>query len=209
MKHSLKKLCRDCRGLIAVEACVGMTLFTMLMLAVYSLIPLFMAQSLIGHALVESCQSLALETYGTSKLDDGNMQVKDIPIELMKLFCSGKSLFAKSKVTAEDRAAFAGDSRWFDFHGADTPDDAKVIAAAKQRLAGYLAGSYANADELLRLLGVENGMEGLDFTGTTLSGKDLTISIQYRISLMFKSDFFHFGTFEAGQKTCARIWGSA
>lgn len=196
-------------GMIAVEACVGLTLFMMMMLALYTLIPLFMAQSMIGHALTESCQSMALETYGTSKLDDGNMQIKDVPIELMKLFCSAKSIFAQSEVTEEDRDTFASDSRWFDFHGAEAPDNNQVIAAAKERFAGYLAGSYSKADEMLEILGIEDGMEGLDFTGTTLNGKDLTISVTYQISLLIRLDLFDFGIFDAGQRVCSRIWGSA
>lgn len=209
MKQLFQKWRERREGMIAVEACIGLTLFMMLMLALYSLIPLFMAQSMIGHALTESCQSMALETYGTSKLDDGNMQVKDIPIEIMKLFCSVKSNLSGSEVAEEDREAFVSDSRWFDFEGAEIPDNEKIIAVAEQRFAAYLAGSYSAADEMLEVLGVEDGMEGLDFTGTTLDGKDLIISVQYDISLLVRLDMFDFGVFSAGQKVCSRIWGSA
>lgn len=209
MKQFQKRFAQRCEGMIAVEACVGMTLFMMLMLALYSLIPLFMAQSLIGHALIETCESMALETYGTSVLEDGDMQIKDIPIGIVKIICGVGAELSDITDPTEDRASFASSDRWFDFHGSLTPLNDQVIAAAKRRFAGYLAGSEAKADALLEGLGVEGGMSGLDFDGTTLDGSDLTISIRYKISLLIRLERFGLGTFDAGQRTCSRIWGSA
>lgn len=207
MRQTKKVPARHCEGIIAVEACVGMTFFAMLMLSLYTLIPLFMAQSIIGHALIESGESLALETYGTSKLDDGDMQIKDVPIEIVKLICGVHS--AHSGGASEQTGAFANDARWFDFHGSPTPVDSQVVEAAKLRLAGYLAGSYQAADELLKTLGIERGMDGLDFTGTTLAGSDLIICVKYDISLLIRLDMLGIGTFHSQQSTCCRIWGSA
>ncbi|MGM9624787.1 MAG: hypothetical protein ACI3XM_03670, partial [Eubacteriales bacterium] len=72
--------------------------------------------------------------------------------------------------------------------------------------------------EMLRNLGIADGLDGIDFTGTCLSGSDLTICISYDISLLIrpgstqnggssKNVMDRFGTFSTKQSVCSRIWG--
>ena len=72
----------DTSGVMAIEACVSLTFFMIIMYALYSMVTLFSAQSIIGHALSESCQSLALENYSTSK-SDGAWSVSQVPVSLV------------------------------------------------------------------------------------------------------------------------------
>ena len=48
---------------MALEACISLTLFLIAMMALYSLINMFTAQSMISHALQQTGQSIALENY--------------------------------------------------------------------------------------------------------------------------------------------------
>ena len=54
---------------MALEACISLTLFLIAMMALYSLINMFTAQSMISHALQQTGQSIALENY--KKFKDG------------------------------------------------------------------------------------------------------------------------------------------
>ncbi len=206
-------------GMMAIEAGIGLLLFMIMMLTLYTIIPLFMAQSMIGHALQESCQSLAIETYGTSVLDDGKINFADLGQELVQLFCDAKSAIQVSSYDNESDRAYKDDSRWFDPKGALAVDDAVVIEVARDRFATYFAGGTEAADEMLENLGIAEGLDGIDFTGTCLSGSDLTICISYDISMLIRPESNRiggsvktitdqFGTFSTKQSVCSRIWGT-
>lgn len=211
MKKRFQAFREECRGAIALEACIGLTVFMMLMLAVYSLVPLFMAQNIISHALLESCQSLAIESYGTSKIDDGKAQISDLHMELLKLFCSAKSAVTSSSIDHERDAHYITDERWFDIIEKEyvVTDYSGVEDVARERFATYLAGGIEAADEMLENLGVVDGLDGVDFTGTKLDGSDLVISIQYTTRLKIRLEMFGFGEFSSVQQVCSRLWGSA
>ena len=55
-------------GAIALEACIALTIFMIVMFSLYSMICMFTAQSMISHALQQAGQSLALEKYKNEKL---------------------------------------------------------------------------------------------------------------------------------------------
>lgn len=181
---------KDTEGVMAIEACLSLTLFMMLMFALYSFITLFMAQSLIGHALTESSQSLAIETYGVTKENVG-WNTSAVAVKLTQLITTNPQ-------TAQD---FTCDTKW-------SSDPAKVKQMARQRFAAYLAGDEEKADALLLALGVENGLDGLDFDGTAVSGSDLTISVHYNVKLMVRLEAFHLGEFDTTQSVCARLWAA-
>lgn len=203
MKQMIKRFREAQQGMIALEATIGLLLFLMMMLALYSIIPLFMAQSMIGHALSESCQSMALETYVTAKLDDGNLSVSDLPISVVEMISSigGNSQFDDSS------AAFSTDERWFDLNGKEVPDNALIEKLAKARFCAYFGGGEDKTDEMLKVLGIKNGLDDLDFSGSTFSGSDLVIVLKYKISL--KIGLGDFSQFESSQSVCSRLWGSA
>lgn len=205
-------------GMMAIEAGIGMLLFMIMMLTLYTIIPMFMAQSMIGHALQESCQSIAIETYGTSILNDGKASFADLSQGLVQLFCDNKSAKQVSVYDNEPDRSYKDDSRWFDPNGALVVDDAVVIEIARDRFATYFAGGTEAADEMLRNLGIAEGLDGIDFTGTCLTGSDLTICISYDISLLIRPESNRiggsvktvtdqFGIFSTKQSVCSRIWG--
>ena len=60
---------------------------------------------------------------------------------------------------------------------------------------------------MLKVLGIKNGLDDLDFSGSTFSGSDLVIVLKYKISL--KIGLGDFSQFESSQSVCSRLWGSA
>ena len=82
-------------GVIALEACISLTLFLIVMLALYSLINMFTAQSMIAHALQQTGQSIALENYKNSKSDVKTMQ--RLPLALLQKLTEGIGASSDSK----------------------------------------------------------------------------------------------------------------
>ena len=73
----------------------------------------------------------------------------------------------------------------------------------RERFVGYLAGDRDSADQLLKSVGVINGLSGVKIT-STVSGEDLTINLEYTLQLWF--DFFDVGKFPVKQSYTARMW---
>lgn len=182
-------------GIIALEAVMSLPIFLFMMLALYSLTLLFTAQSLIGHALMQSSQSLSLETYSTDNLgaDWGTSA---------KIVSDVKSLLQMGNFNTN----FVSDRRWYKetYGNADS-----VREMCRSRFCSYLAGSRQNADTMLKAMGVVNGVDGLDFSETKLEENDLTIAIQYDINLLFGIQAFQMDLmkFKATQSVCSRLWG--
>ena len=161
----------------------------------YGLITVFMAQNTIGHALLESTQSLALDAYATNKLT-GNPSVGEWIRNL------GQDLFQ----TAADNPYFSDNERWFDREGGATQKD--WVRVARARFVGYLAGGdEAKAEQMLTALRVTDGLDGLDFSGSDVKGSDLYIHVDYKIEFFFNP--FGLAKFSTSQQACARMWGAS
>lgn len=179
----------DTSGVMAIEACIGLTFFMIVMFALFSMVTLFSAQSLIGHALSESCQSLALESYGTDKAD-GGWSITRIPADLVNLFTTDPQ--SNGKFTTDENISKA--------------DESTVQSLSRARFAAFLGGDEAGADAILKALGVQDGLGGMDFSKTSLDGADLNIRVTYKIELLIRADIFGLGEFTTTQSVCSRLW---
>ena len=182
-------------GVIALEAAMSLPIFLFLMLALYSMTLLFTAQSLIGHTLTQSAQSLSLETYSTDNLGENWGSSGLITAGL-------KQLLSLTGFNTD----FVSDSRWYkEGYG----NKSAVERMCQSRFCSYLAGSEEGADAVLKALGVVDGVNGLDFSDTSLDGRDLTIVVRYKIKLLFGIRAFQMDLFDfdAAQSVCSRLWG--
>lgn len=179
---------------MVLEACIVVPLFLFFVLTMYGLLTVFMAQNLIGHALLESTQSLALDAYATDQFT-GNPSVGEWVQNL------GQTLFG----TAADDPSFSNEERWYDREKGATQADWEK--AARARFVGYLAGGdEEKAQAILEALRVTDGLDGLDFSGSTLRGSDLTIRVDYEITFFFNP--FDLAKFSTSQQAGARMWGA-
>ena len=181
-------------GVIALEACISLTLFLIVMLALYSLINMFTAQSMIAHALQQTGQSIALENYKNSKSDVKTMQ--RLPLALLQKLTEGIGASSDSKYDVGG-GSFSDSKVFTEFLSMNT---------VRKRFASYLGGNTENADKMLRNMGVVDGLKGITIKNGKISGSDAIIEISYKVRLIFYIEMFHFGEFESTQKVCCRLW---
>ena len=203
MKRRWRNNLRNCEGLIALETLISLLFFMFFMYFIYSYTVLFMAHNTVGHALVEAGQSLALESYGIAKVNDGKMQVADL----------ARKVVQKITDSPTDDTVGEGDfythTRWFDgAEGAEGDAYNHSIGApelVERRFKAYLGGSSGRADEILRAFRISN----LSFGESRLDGQDLTLVASYDIDLMFRVSFgpVDLGHYQTKQKTVVRLWG--
>lgn len=182
-------------GMIILEATISVSTFLLFVLMIYGLISVFLAQNLIGHALVESTQSLALDSYATDKLTDTPSVGAGI-----------RSILELVTEIAPDDPAFSSRERWYDRKSGATQED--WVAAAKERFVGYLAGGdQSKANEMLLTLRVKDGLDGLDFSESNIIGSDVYIRVSYEVEYLFNP--FDLAVFSTSQQACSRMWGAS
>ena len=184
-------------GAIAIEACISLTLFLIVMIALYSVIHVFTVQSMISHAMQEACQSMALENYNQSMFKTGTLQ--QIPSKVFDWISGGH----------RENFSTSADFSWkgmFSSLQSTTEMEQTETSNAKKRFAAYLNGGTEDADGLLKNYGVVGGLDGISFAGTEKSGTDMTIQVSYKVRLLFYIEMFHFGEFESTQTVCCRLW---
>ena len=195
MKGILRHVREEQEGSIVLEACFSVIIFILFVVMMYGLITVFMVQNLIGHALMESTQSLALDTYATNKLTDQ--------------FSIGEGLRRLLETvggTYPDDPAFSSRERWFDRKSGATQDDWEK--AAKQRFIGYFSGGdEKKAQNMLEAMGVVGGLNGLDFSESNVIGSDLYIRVTYQIEYLFNP--FDMAKIDTAQQACSRMWGTS
>ena len=194
MQKKKKTLFRADDGVIALEACISLTLFLIVMLALYILVNMFTAQSMIAHALQQTGQSIALENYKNSKMEVKTMQ--RLPLSLLQKFTDGIGASSNSKYDVGG-GSFSDSIIFTDYLSMNT---------VRKRFASYLGGNTENADEMLRNMGVVDGLKGISIKNGKISGNDVIIEISYKVRLIFYIEMFHFGEFESTQKVCCRLW---
>lgn len=192
----MKKECKakNDEGAIALEACISLTIFMIVMFSLYSIICMFTAQSMISHALQQAGQSLALENYKNAKWEVNTLQ--SIPIAIL------------GKITGNisDRSNENLDVSGGAFSDSMPLQSYNVSSMAKSRFKSFLGGNQQQADALLKSLGVVDGADGINFGKTKIYGDDLVLNVTYKIRLAFYIEMFHFGEFESTQTVCCRLW---
>ena len=188
-------------GIIALETLISLTFFMFFMYFVFSYIVLFMGHNMIEHALVETGDSLALESYGIYKLNDGKMQVSDLARHVVQKITDSPT----NEVTGE--ADFYTHTRWFEGAKSDVNfnhaiGDQSVI---ERRFKAYLGGSTEKADQILKAFRITN----LDFSESTFNSQELELALKYDIELMFRVSFgkAELGKFHSKQKATFKLWG--
>lgn len=179
-------------GAVTLEACVSVLSFVLLMLMLSSLFVMFMAQNLTAHAALQSAQSLALETYSINALqkEDGKLGSLD---QHLSDFIAG--LFG----TPEENPGFVSEKRL------DSIAEADLAQAVKTRFVGYLAGGDEDeADRLLLMMNVVEGLDGLDFSKSSVQDGVLYIVLNYKLEYDF--NVWNLGMIEVEQKACSKLW---
>lgn len=142
-----------------------MPMFIILMLFLYAFFVFFMGQQLVAHGMVQAAKSMAFDPYASHR---AAAQGGDLDQMVASLF---DDLGSTHYSAAE----------WYTEDGADDLED-----IAKERFLVYLRKDSADQGKLLELIGVKDGISGLDFSGSKVENGTLTLTLKYTQEFFFK-----------------------
>lgn len=197
-------------GSVTVEATLSVTLFLLLMLFLSSLFFMTSAQEDIAHSIVQTSQSLSIEAYSISKLQtDMNTGAKaaltDLAVKVFSTANSDRHFYTDVRWFSTDRLM----DNYIDEDTVQTKDpqlrNIDLREIIRTRFIGFFAnGDEAAANEMLEKMGVIDGLAGLDFSESKVSGGVLYITVNYK--MQYKIHIGDIGTVNASQTFCAKIW---
>lgn len=195
--RSLKKE----RGVISLEASIVLPLFIFLLLFFYGFIVSFSGQQAICHSIVQSADSLSLDTYALERINSDNKGE-----ELITNLYSTVSGFIYNNELKLDNSYFASKEKWY-------ADSSKTITEVKKRFTGFLVGDDGSdedikgrADRLLKYVGVQNGYDGLDFSETTIDEANNTLNIVVKYKEEYVFNFQGLLAFDRRQEFKVKLW---
>lgn len=153
-------------GSITLEAAMVVPLFIILMLLVNGLFVMFMGQQIMSHTLIQSAKSLAFDPYSSQRVSANEED------SLADMFVDIFSFAGGDHVSTE---------KWYE-ENLDQIDE--II---EERYIAYLKNSRSDAKVLLDEIGIKNGLNGLDFSGSSLADGVLTVKLKYTQEFIFNA----------------------
>lgn len=151
------------QGILTVEASIVLTLCILFILFLFSFARVYSAQSLVSHAVLQSSDAVALESY----LREATLTGSEADVtELANRFMGTTSISADSYTS---------------LRSADVP---KI---AKEKFVYALGNNESAADQKLKKLGVKDGLAGMDFSASKidLGNDDVIVYVNYTIQMQF------------------------
>lgn len=153
-------------GAITLEAAIFVPIFLVLMLLVNGLFMLFMGQQIMTHALVQSAKSMAFDPYASQRgMVDPSANLTNIFVDVFSEFRS------------DGYDAYVDTDDWY--------AEENVGDVVKERFLAYIRPNKKSADDILDLVGVEGGVNSIDFSDTTVEEGVLTINLKYKQSFVY------------------------
>lgn len=153
-------------GSITLEAAIVVPLFIILMLLVNGLFVMFMGQQIMSHTLIQSAKSLAFDPYSSQRVAANEED------DLADMFIDIFSFGSGDHVSTD---------KWYE------EDPENIVEVIKERYVAYLKESQSSAANLLDEIGVKNGLNGLDFSGSSLEDGILTVKMKYTQEFIFNA----------------------
>lgn len=183
-------------GSITIEACVVVLLFMFLILTLYSFFVIFGAQGKIKSVLIQSAESLSLDQHMNENVPEDWLDAGNVQTLLLK--------FTVNMTASGD--GFANTTKWYEA-GTDG-DQAKVVAAVRERFLAYFSGGdAAAADELLLSYRIVGGYSGLDFSESNVDASgNLNIVVKYEQKYFFDYPLFGLENIRREEKVVSHLW---
>lgn len=177
------------KGSITLETSIIVPIFILIFLFIDGLFVIVSARNEITHALIQSANSLALDSYLTENVESAAEEGTKFWGDLADMVID----FGRIK----NDKHFTSKTDWY-----KSPDGNPQVV--KSRFVGYLTGGdEAAAEETLNSLGVINGLSGITFK-TKVEDEDVEIKIQYKLQFWF--DFWGMGKIPVEQTIKTRLW---
>lgn len=165
-------------GAVAIEACVTVTLFMLLMFFFLGVFMIFMAQSMVAHVAMQTAESLAMDAWqiekvqltGISDASVGRIVVNGI-LEL-----TGQS--------EEKNPNYVTENEWW-------TDKGQLEDAISSRFLGYLTGGdEERAIKFIKAVKINiaagQWSKAFDFSDSKIESGDLYVTIKYKLDYMFQ-----------------------
>lgn len=204
MKYSVRKKSED--GTISLEAAIMMPVFIFVIMFIYGIMLMFSGQQLINHALIQSSESLSIDSYADSKL------VKDNQTNIVYELYSDLITYDTKKSFLDNlnsRSNFRADqSKWYNPEKKEQYE--KRTDVIRRRFIGYLTNEEDvnkgknEADAILKKYGVKDGIDGVDFSESVIKDGIMTIKAKFKQEFIF--DFQGLASFDREIVIKVKMW---
>lgn len=185
---------KEC-GAISLEACIVVPIFVFVLMFFYGFMVFFSGHQVLSHSLIQSAESLSLDPYATERLTTDWKETGDSQKVIQALYANAIS---------DGDEYFSSNEKWY------AENNELMLKTVRNRFLGYLVGTGTSsevekrADEMLKFIGVQNGVSGLDFSETKIDGNILTITIKYKQEFVF--NFQGLAAFDRQQSISITLW---
>ena len=145
---------KNCSGSLTLEACIVVPIFIFFMLMVNGLFLFFMGQQMLSHALIQTAKVIALDSYENQRVKASNNATLEMLLDINNFIHKDDSY------SSED---------WL-------KNNSVLQERLKKGLKVYLGGAN---NKLLRMMGVEGGIDGIDFSESKYKKGILTLHLKY------------------------------
>lgn len=151
------------RGVLTVEASIVLCVFALFILFLFSFATIYRAENMVSHATLQAADAVALESYLRETAYETDEQ---------------KVLFWANRLNGQD--SISADS----FESLRTAD---LEAITKEKFALAVGETAEQADRVLKNLGVDGGLDGIDFSESyvDLTTNDIIIRANYTMKMKF------------------------
>lgn len=181
-------------GVISLEACIVLPIFIFVLMFFYGFMVFFSGHQLLSHSLIQSAQSLSLDPFATERLETSWEDMEDGSDLIQALYAEA--------LGGDDY--FSSNEKWYE------ENEELLLETVKNRFLGYLVGTgtasevESRADDMLKYLRIQDGINGLDFSETKIEEGVLTLSIKYKQEFIF--NFQGLAAFDRNQSISITLW---
>ncbi len=177
------------RGSVTLEASLVLPIFIFIFLFCYGILMMFSGQQLISHALLQSAESLSLDSFASEKIGDTGLESAKSAVNMLY-----ESIISNS----ENKEYFSSNEKWYS--GADVSEE------AKKRFLGYFSGGdESKAASVLSIVGINDGWSGMTFHDSYITDDgDLHVIVNYEQKFLF--DFGGLTVFDRKMEVIAHMW---
>lgn len=157
------------KGSLTIEASIALTAFMFLILTLFGFGRVYRAQNLISHATLQTSQSLAIESYYRETISSGDtVGTVDTLIEL------AETLGWSTASNFNEGYASLGDER------------TNFLKIVEETFIYAIADDKDSANQMLSAVGIEEGIDGLDFSRSAVNDSDIIINVRYEVKFPFE-----------------------
>lgn len=206
-------------GVVSLEASISVTIFLFLMLFLYSFFVVFEARNDMAHAVLATCDSLALDPYESGKHSNSG-DLSQVLYAIYGAVSGDANGFYSTADWANVRNFGFDETSWDgaiyvegtdesnllpdDFGNAATTSSTLKSVIEERFLAYFAGGSVAEANKILEHYNVVGGWSGLDFSESKVASGKISIKVKYTMEYEF--NMFGLGVVEMEHSASSKIW---